>query len=108
MRRSEIEMLDSIEKLEQNLYNCYPIDCFGGDNRLKIIIMIEVIKDNRSKAWINSKYLTPDDLLKYNPDDNLWRAAMDARDWMDGKITIEDLIFAERRVYEGNQLYYLN
>jgi hypothetical protein len=98
MKRDLFEITDSINKLEKNLKYCQPYNCFGNDNRIQIKIMLEVIKMDRSKSWIYSKYLNSDELLQEHPDNYMWQAAMDARDWLDGKFEIDELLFSETAV----------
>lgn len=94
---------DAVTKLNQNLLECTHFSSFGYDNRLQIKIMLEVIEKNHSKSWINSKFLSPSELLREQPDNYLWRAACDAREWIDGEFPIEDLLFLTKpRVGEAS------
>lgn len=95
--------IKAVKKLEQNILNCSPFDAFGFDNVAKINIMLDVILLDRSTAWINSSFLTSEELLMSQPDNVFWQSALDARAWLDGSIEIEDLLFPER-----NQLLLIN
>lgn len=98
MKRDASEIAKSIKKLEKNLANCHPYDCFGNDNKIQIKIMLEVIRNDRSKSWINTKYLNSEELLKKQPDNYMWQAAIYAREWLDGEYEIEELLFSETDV----------
>ena len=95
MHRSAQEIDEAILKLERNLVHCTPYCCFGNDNKKKIAIMIDVIKNGRLKVWINSVYLTPSELLHQHPDNVFWQTAIDALDWLNGDFAFEDLLFEE-------------
>jgi len=106
MSREPQEIQNAILKLERNLKNCAPYDCFGNDNRRHIIIMLDVIKNRRLKVWINSTYLTTSEMFHEQPDNPLWQCAIDAKDWLDGKFAIEELLFGEvqlssHKLFEG-------
>ena len=103
MQRTEVEILKSIKMLEHNSLHCHPFDCFGNDNRAKIEIMLDVIKMDRTLAWINSKFLNSIELMQTNPDNKLWRVAMDAKNWLDGEFEIGELLFSERKQIEHNK-----
>jgi hypothetical protein len=104
MQRSPSELVESMNMLESNLWFCHPYDCFGHDNRVKIQAMLEVIQMDRSKVWINSRYLNADELMEKNPDNVMWRAAMDARNWLDGEFELEELLFSEREIPENAEM----
>lgn len=104
MQRTLSELIESMNRLESNLWNCHPYDCFGLDNRIKIKIMLEVMQLDRSKVWINSKYLNAGELMEKNPDNAMWRAAMDARNWLDGEFELEELLFSEREISEDAKI----
>jgi hypothetical protein len=104
MQRSPSELVESMNMLESNLWFCHPYDCFGYDNRTKIKVMLEVMQMDRSKVWINSRYLNADELMEKNPDNTMWRAAMDARNWLDGEFELEELLFSEREIPESAEM----
>ncbi|TWR28838.1 hypothetical protein FPZ43_11245 [Mucilaginibacter pallidiroseus] len=81
------------------MLKCSPYDAFGNDNIAKIKIMLDVIRLKRSIAWINSAYLTDEELLMNSPDNVLWQSAMDARSWMDGDTSLQDLLFPSNVQY---------
>jgi hypothetical protein len=83
----------AVKTLEKNILSCSPFDAFGYDNVEKINIMLDVILLNRSVAWINSTFLTSDELLVSQPYNVYWQSALDARAWVDGTIEIDDLLF---------------
>ncbi|MCQ6956332.1 hypothetical protein [Mucilaginibacter aquariorum] len=89
-----------MKTLERNLVYCYIYDCFGFDNRIKIKIMLEVMRMDRSKEWIDSAYGDADRLIEKESDDTMWQAALDARSWLDGEFELEELLFSER---EGSE-----
>ncbi len=99
MIRSEQEIDKSVLELEENMLKCSPYDAFGNDNIAKIKIMLDVIKLNRSLAWINSAYLTNEELLMGTPDNVLWQSAIDAKSWMDGDTSLQDLLFPSKVQY---------
>lgn len=101
MNRNHLEIQSAIVKLEKNYFTCAPFNCFGNDNRKQISAMLDVIKNNRSKIWIYSSYLTLTQMLHKQPDNALWQAAIDAKDWLDGEFEIEELIFKEVEVSFG-------
>ena len=98
MKRSTQEINNAIAQLEKNLATCEVYNCFGDDNRLLIAVMIDVIKMNRSKHWIDSNNLSLNERTQEYPDNCLWRAAMDAREWLDGKFDLDELFFPERQI----------
>ncbi len=109
MNRNNLEIQNAIDKLERNYFTCAPFNCFGNDNRKQILGMLDVIKNNRSKIWINSSYLTLTEMFHEQPDNALWQSAIDAKDWLDGKFDIEELIFKEVEVSSGelfNRVYF--
>jgi hypothetical protein len=60
--------------------------------------MLEVIRMDRAKPWINTKYLNSEELLQKQPDNYMWQAAIYAREWLDGEFEIEELLFSETDV----------
>ncbi|MBL4675130.1 MAG: hypothetical protein JKY70_02830 [Mucilaginibacter sp.] len=94
--RTADEVKDMLEQLASNKLLCFPFDAFGSDNVAKIDTMRDVIQMNRSEAWINSKFLTDQELLLNEPDNELWQVALDARSWLNGKFEVSDLLFPER------------
>jgi len=97
---SEDKRAKAVKKLEQNILTCSPFDAFGFDNVAKINVMLDVILLDRSVAWINSTFLTTDELLMSQPDNVFWLSALDARAWLDGNIEIEDLLFPDRNQHQ--------
>lgn len=95
MNRETAEMEEAIAKLEINLNRCVPYSCFGEDNKKQIIVMIDVIKHQRSTVWINSTYLSISEMFHEQPINSLWRSAMDAREWLDQQFDIAELLFKE-------------
>ena len=104
MQRAQSEINNAVLKFERNLNTCAPYCCFGNDNKIKIIAMIDVIKNNRSKIWINSTYLTPTEMMHEHPDNPFWQAATDARDWLDGDFTVEELLFTDVNLIKNSFL----
>jgi hypothetical protein len=95
MNREPQQIQNALAKLERNLNTCVPYSCFGNDNRKQILVMLDVIRNNRAKLWINSKYLSISEMFHEQPDNALWQSAIDARDWLDGQFAIEELMFKE-------------
>ncbi|TFF39845.1 hypothetical protein [Mucilaginibacter psychrotolerans] len=95
MNRHPQEIKTAIAKLERNLNTCVPYSCFGNDNKKSILVMLDVIKNNRSSVWINSTYLSISEMFHELPDNATWQSAMDAREWLDSQFQIEELLFKE-------------
>lgn len=104
MKRDAFEIAKAIQKLEKNSANCHHYDCFGIDNKIQIKIMLEVIRMDRPKSWINTKYLNAEELLQKLPDNYMWQAAIFAREWLDGEFEIEELLFSEIEVPISNKI----
>ncbi|MBE9585859.1 hypothetical protein IM792_15490 [Mucilaginibacter sp. JRF] len=104
------EISNAITLLELNAIKCSPFDCFGNDVRKQIYAMIDVLNNQRSKEWINARYLAENEIYATNLDNVVWRSAMDARDWMDGLFEIDDLLFPEadqaQKAYDKHQIFF--
>ncbi|AMR33530.1 hypothetical protein A0256_19930 [Mucilaginibacter sp. PAMC 26640] len=95
MNRNLQEIKIAIVKLENNLHSCVPFCCFGNDNKKMILVMLDVIKHDRSRVWINSTYLSISEMFHQMPDNATWQAAIDAREWLESNFEIEELLFKE-------------
>ncbi|TWR30913.1 hypothetical protein FPZ43_00065 [Mucilaginibacter pallidiroseus] len=104
MQRALKDVQEAILKLEKNLITCVPYCCFGHDNKKRIAAMIDVLKNNRTIVWINSNFLTPTELFHEYPDNPLWRAALDAREWLDGSFDVNDLLFNDVNTFKKGLL----
>ncbi|MBD1363086.1 hypothetical protein IDJ77_04615 [Mucilaginibacter sp. ZT4R22] len=104
MTRNPQEIINAITKLERNLNTCVPYSCFGNDNKKLVLIMLDVIRNNRSNLWINSTYLSVSEMFHQHPDNALWQSALDAKEWLEGQFEIEELLFKEVTVSSGNLL----
>lgn len=104
MNREPQEIQNAMAKLERNLQVCVPYSCFGNDNKKLVLIMLDVIRNNRSKTWINSTYLSISEMFHQHPDNASWQSALDAKEWLDGRFGIDELLFKEIEVSSGKLL----
>ena len=104
MNRNPQEIETAIIKLERNLNTCVPYSCFGNDNKKSILVMLDIIRNNRSKVWINSTYLSISEMFHELPDNATWQSAIDARDWLDSQFQIEELLFKEIEISSSKLL----
>jgi hypothetical protein len=104
MNRDPHEIETAVTKLERNLNTCVPYSCFGNDNKKSILVMLDIIKNNRSKVWINSTYLSISEMFHELPDNATWQSAMDAREWLESKFEIEELLFKEAEISSSKLL----
>lgn len=94
--RTVEERLAAVERLEQNKKKRHRYNCFGEDNRERVDIMIDVIKNERSPEWIDKTYpscneLGKEDIKKHDK----WVAAIIARDFLMGKEGMKSLLYPE-------------
>jgi hypothetical protein len=95
MIRNNHEITEAIHLLQKNLETCQPVSALGVDNFKQIMIMLEVIGMRRSQYWIDETYLTFPQNLREKFENTEWRTATDAREWLEGKFEIHDLLFPE-------------
>lgn len=86
----------AIKRLKENKENSNQFNYFGEDNHKRIDIMIDVIENNRTEDFIYKKYQSEfDDGEEDTIGHGNWVSAMNALEFVKGKIKLEDLLYPE-------------
>lgn len=95
MRNME-ERQAAIDRLKQNKEKCNQYNLFGEDNHQHIDIMIDVIEEDKSEEWIYDTYPGCNKLGKFDSKEHSkWVTAINARDYLRGKLELDDLLYPE-------------
>lgn len=89
--RTQEERTAAVARLKENKTKCRKRSFFGDDNHAAIDVMVDVIENERTEAYVYDTYSSDSD-----EEHRLFTSAISALEYLRGEIELSDILFPEK------------